>query len=601
MTFNATSGVLSVNGTTGNDIVQFESRGTETDGVIEFRVHESVGTGALPTVNSLGVGNASDFDTYIDNGTAPTISDYFAVDQVRFINITTIGGSDLIILGQNVPIGALIDAGDGNDSISGSNGGDTIVANNGDDYLYGGDGADNLTGSAGSDTMLGGDGRDVVDYESRTASVTVGLGILADDGEAGENDNVRDDIEIVIGGSGDDDLNANASPSSGGFPVALYGNGGNDSLTGGAASDTLVGGNGDDTMVGLGGDDYFAATFGDGTGDVDDIQGGAGNDVAVANATDLTDLGVDVVVSDTVQSAPTETGTARGTLDGSTLTVNGTNDDDVVTVFEANDGTDDRLYVTFDSGSTSSVESYLLSDVSRVVVNADDGDDTLAAYSTTVDMIFNAGDGNDFLVGGGGDDTLRGGSGDDNLYGGSGNDNLVGGTGSDFFSGGTGFDTADYSAREFPVRVGLGTQFDDGSTNEGDNVSADIERVFGTTAGDELSTTTSNDVVFFGGPGNDSLTGSDSADQLYGGDGNDVIRARGGNDTIYAGNGGDDVDGGEGSDTLFNDDGSNLLVSIETFSTDDTGNGDSAISFGDRDEDAEAGGDDDDNDGDPND
>ena len=48
--------------------------------------------------------------------------------------------------------------------------------------------------------MSGGDGTDTLDYGARTASVSAGLGTYADDGEAGEHDNARNDNEIVIGG-----------------------------------------------------------------------------------------------------------------------------------------------------------------------------------------------------------------------------------------------------------------------------------------------------------------------------------------------------------------------------------------------------------------
>src|SRR2546423_6866002 len=82
----------------------------------------------------------------------------------------------------------------------------TLLGGAGNDSLTGGGGNDVLDGGSGADTMKGGGGNDTADYTSRSAPLTVGLGTIADDGEAGENDNVNIDIETVLGGSGSDSL-----------------------------------------------------------------------------------------------------------------------------------------------------------------------------------------------------------------------------------------------------------------------------------------------------------------------------------------------------------------------------------------------------------
>ena len=56
--------------------------------------------------------------------------------------------------------------------------------------------------------------------------------------------------------------------------------------------------------------------------------------------------------------------------------------------------------------------------------------------------IFNGGNGNEILTGGGGDDTLNGGNRNDTLNGGAGIDTLNGGNGNDIVVGGPGDDTA---------------------------------------------------------------------------------------------------------------------------------------------------------------
>lgn len=127
----------------------------------------------------------------------------------------------------------------------------------GADRLTGGAADDLLDGGIGSDTLAGGAGRDTVDYSARTAPVTVSLNGSADDGEAGEADNVGNDVEILVGGSADDQLAGNDGEN------ALLGNAGNDILGGGGGNDQLDGGSGDDTLAGGGGSDSL--TGGDGT------------------------------------------------------------------------------------------------------------------------------------------------------------------------------------------------------------------------------------------------------------------------------------------------------------------------------------------------
>src|SRR3712207_8156526 len=46
---------------------------------------------------------------------------------------------------------------------------------------------------------------DTASYASRTTGVVVDLDNVADDGQAGEADNVQDDVENVIGGAGNED------------------------------------------------------------------------------------------------------------------------------------------------------------------------------------------------------------------------------------------------------------------------------------------------------------------------------------------------------------------------------------------------------------
>jgi Ca2+-binding RTX toxin-like protein len=229
------NGVLVVLGTSGDDEVTFQENETSL----------------IVTLND-------DDDTY-DRSAVSVI----LVDVGR--------GADSVVLG-NRNIRAQIKGGRGNDTISAGNNRDTIYAEGGDDYIFGGAGNDVIDPGGEQDLIIGGDGpRDLVDYSWRTNDLDIDIsGDDEDDGEAGENDSVMFDVEIVLGGSGDDDL-AVAS----GRRTTLVGGSGDDTLTGGSNVNVFDGGAGNDLAFGFGGNDVF--WFEDGQGDT--IHGGSGDDV----------------------------------------------------------------------------------------------------------------------------------------------------------------------------------------------------------------------------------------------------------------------------------------------------------------------------------
>jgi Ca2+-binding RTX toxin-like protein len=144
----------------------------------------------------------------------------------------------------------------GNDTLNGEAGNDTLRGAAGNDTLNGGDGDDTFdeeTGSNGSDVFNGGAGIDTVDYSARSAGVVVTMdGLAANDGATGENDNVKADVENLLGSA---------------FV---------DTITGNALGNVITGNAGDDVLSGLGGDDTFAqGLVSDGA---DTISGGTGVD-----------------------------------------------------------------------------------------------------------------------------------------------------------------------------------------------------------------------------------------------------------------------------------------------------------------------------------
>jgi Ca2+-binding RTX toxin-like protein len=62
----------------------------------------------------------------------------------------------------------------------------------------GGDGNDWMIGGTSSDVFTGGAGFDVVDYSTRTGTITGTPGTGADDGTRREGDNIMGDVEQVI-------------------------------------------------------------------------------------------------------------------------------------------------------------------------------------------------------------------------------------------------------------------------------------------------------------------------------------------------------------------------------------------------------------------
>ena len=145
------------------------------------------------------------------------------------------------------------------------------------DTLDGGGGPDSFESVAvadGADRINGGAGFDTISYEHRTRPVNVTLNFGgADDGEAGERDEITGANEMVIGGKAGDTLRAPAASTA---LHILDGGGGNDTVEGGEGPDQLNGGLGSDTLLANGGDDMMFAF--DGEGDV--VGCGTGNDTA---------------------------------------------------------------------------------------------------------------------------------------------------------------------------------------------------------------------------------------------------------------------------------------------------------------------------------
>src|SRR4051794_33970370 len=378
-----------------------------------------------------------------------------------------------------------VDLGDADDRLTSTSALPTTALDGaGDDRVSLGPGADTLKPGTGADVLAGGAGLDVADYSARTKDLTVTLDDQPGDGEAGENDDVRSDVENVTGGAGADRLVGSAAGN------VLRGNAGDDTFDGGAGADTFAGDTGQDvadyrtrtaalTLSDDGVANDGAAGEGDNIGtDVDDLLGGSGDDTITGSTWTNTLRG----------------GAGRDTLDG------GTNDD----VLDGGPGADIIAGgAGIDTADYSARTAPLDVDLERQTGAGEAGEN-----DRIVDDV-------EAVAGGSGADRLRGDGDANRLYGNGGDDLLDGRGGADTLSGGAGWDVADYSSRSANLSVSLEGSPGDGASGENDNAHSDLEEIRGG-AGDDKLYGYANDNLLAGNGGDDQLRGNAGNDRLDG-------------------------------------------------------------------------------------
>src|SRR4051794_11958188 len=204
--------------------------------------------------------------------------------------------------------------------------------------------------------------------------------------------------------------------------------------------------------------------------------------------------------------------------------------------------------------------------VTAISVDAAGGNDTVTIQPDPGNPLYPAtllgGAGNDTLNAGSANDTLDGGAGTDTLNGNAGNDTFAQGSsndGADAMNGGSGVDTVDYSGRSNDLIVNTSDgQAHDGeaaialppSSEEGDNVNADVEKILGGSGNDQLTGDNAAANTINGNDGDDQIHGG--ADPNAAGSAGDSLNGNGGNDSLDGGSGNDSLDGGDGNDTPIN-------------------------------------------------
>ena len=497
------------------------------------------------------------------------------------------GGDDLIQggIGLDVLFGHagsdIVHGGDDHDVLIGDNGsaladsqcGDDILdGGNGNDVLQGDAGNDVLIGGAGSDTLYGGKGRDVYFYNKGDGTdVIVDLPVDADDPEAsvlilgsgidradvvfrlgslhvdvgnGEGvhfegfDSLHPDDTPVIGEIrfADDSTMSYAEILARGF--AIDGTAGDDTLWGSAVTDHMRGSAGDDTLVGYGGDDVL-----DGGGGSDLMDGGDGNDLYLIDSGD-SQVSAGVLVERIKDSSGDDTVRFGPSVDRSTFTVSGRQDQDGNALLVIDSGSGDRLAIV--DGAADAIEHYRFADGTQLNASELIGryasraigasgaattprlyggklDDVLTAYG---DTRISGGLGNDSITLQGNHNAMiyRKGDGHDSVTA-SMNDNVL------RVSGGMTASDIKWTAEELTLQIGdnsgdllsfdrvagdaqyapfVRIEFDDGSTLSFSDLLARGVDIAGST-GDDLLIGTAQIKGMAGGAGNDTYRISDAS------------------------------------------------------------------------------------------
>ena len=200
-----------INGRAGDDTIDAGPGNDEevSGGDGNDRVSGGDGNDILSADNGDDVLSGGPGDDLLQGGAGSDTADYSAADGGVNVNLATAevsgaDGADAPSSIENATGSSFADslAGDARANVlSGGDGNDTVIGRAGDDTVNGGPGDDALqeeTAANGADVLSGGPGRDQVDYAQRASAVSVTLNGIADDGEAGERDNVLPDVDAAL-------------------------------------------------------------------------------------------------------------------------------------------------------------------------------------------------------------------------------------------------------------------------------------------------------------------------------------------------------------------------------------------------------------------
>ncbi len=297
--WDASTGVLTLNGTAGNDTasVTHANIGSRSFTATLNGTTESIVLGRQENVSEIIFNGYAGDDSFANNTHYDSQAHGGAGDDVLM------GGSGSDILNGNRGDDELR-GNEGTDQLDGGRGSDALYGGKNDDVLYGDDGHDNLRGGAGNDRLYGGDSADHLAGGSGDDRLYGQSGSDTLEGDSGDDyivggtgNNIMsggtdadvivggDDVDTISGGSGDDIIDGgegadaieggagNDFINGGDGNDTIHGNGGDDEIEGGAGADNLYGDDGQDELRGNGGDDGLF-----GGRDNDMLYGGSGAD-----------------------------------------------------------------------------------------------------------------------------------------------------------------------------------------------------------------------------------------------------------------------------------------------------------------------------------
>ena len=445
--------------------------------------------------------------TSILNNAAPSNASNGMVVTAPITFFGTAGNDTILQTGYGI-----VNAGDGNDTVSaggpgsilnGEGGNDTMTGAGGVEIMSGGAGNDRLRGSGGRDVLRGDDGDDVLLPDGSTAVVDGGAGFDIADYDQSYGVTVNLGTGVVTSTEGSGTITGIEVLSGSRYDDVLIGSAGSEIIRGGRGLDQLTGGAGGDTFV----FEAFDSRV-DIIDSITDFQ--TGSDILVLNAAVGPVSLVRVGAEATLVFANQRFSPIR--IEGSIIGVNGTIQ-----------GTD-----VFGSG----------------------------ALRPSLYLV--GWEGADTWVGGMQDDTIEGGAGDDILTGGGGIDTLRGGAGRDTFIYGS-------SAGDTNALTETITDFETGidQIRFVQNLSVGSIAIFRTETGSQVSAgfytnvtrvIQGNDVVAFSAAGerlgvrmvgthqNDVLVGSDQGDWFTGNLGADLLTGGLGADVFSYDRDGDSMD-----------------------------------------------------------
>eukprot|EP01061_Rhynchopus_euleeides_P031867 TRINITY_DN527_c0_g1_i2.p1 TRINITY_DN527_c0_g1~~TRINITY_DN527_c0_g1_i2.p1 ORF type:complete len:7344 (+),score=2902.47 TRINITY_DN527_c0_g1_i2:122-22153(+) len=441
---------------------------------------------------------------------------------------------------------------------------DTITAKAGNQLVFGGVSGDNITTEGGDDVVFGDNGRvsyapgettyasvspedggdDTIDVASGKDVVFGGIG--SDVIDAGKHDDVvfGDHGSVELVGEGDITLFSIETNETVGGADTITAGSGEDTVFGGQDGDTIDGNEGKDVVFG----DHGNVTIRPGTnltvvvsiseadGGADTIRTHTGDDVVFggADGDDIqTHSGDDVVFGDhgqvQLQYGKVQLTSTAPSLGGEDTIATDSGNDTVLGGAEA------------DSIDVSTGDD---------VVFGDHGSVTIAKGDTLLQSVFT--DPEEW----GGPDSITGAHGNDILFGGQAGDNMTGDSGADWVFG-------DHGRVHLRPKAATHTLLESIATIHGGADTIDThdgkDYVFGGQAGDHITTSTEEDVVFGDhgkielsvegdlfvsistenpqAGGRDVVDSGADADLVFGGQDNDVLRTQSGDDTVFGDHG----------------------------------------------------------------